>query len=140
MKISMNRLLFILSITLMVVTGALIRTQTYGDDNITVKDLLGIWQQYSEVPWAIQFNKNGTFRAAHTVLRLEKAPMDEGRFQIEGTTLSFTSNDHCKGSCRGLSGSYNVALSKEGRLELIEQKDQCKERASYCDQYWIRIS
>ena len=94
MKIFMGKAIIILSIILIVMMGALIATKTYGENDVTMKSLLGVWQQYSEVPWAIQFNKDGTFRTAHTVLRLEKIPIDEGRFKLKGATLSFISNDY----------------------------------------------
>ena len=72
MKIFISKAIIILSIILIVMIGVLIGTKAHGENNFTMKNLLDIWQQYSEIPWAIQFNKDGSFRTAHTVLRLEK--------------------------------------------------------------------
>ena len=138
MKFCMNRIFIISSIALIVMMGAL-SSETYGENNITMLDLLGIWQQHSDIPWAIQFNENGTFRTAYTVLRLEKIPKDEGRFQLEGTSLTLISNDDCEGSCKGLEGRYKVEFTEYGRLLLKEQEDPCLERKEVCSSPWIKV-
>ncbi len=139
MRFCMNRIFIISSIALIVMMGALNSSETYGENNITMTDLLGIWHQYSDIPWAIQFNEDGTFRSAHTVLRLEKVSKDEGRFQLEGTSLTLISNDDFEGSCKGLEGRYKVEIIEYGRLLLKEQEDQCLERKEVCSSPWIKV-
>jgi len=129
------------SITLIVMFGVFIAAETYGEDNITMQRLSGIWWTYdaNDTPWAIQFNGDGTFRIAHTVLRLDKAPRDEGKFQVEGTSLILISNKDCEGSCKGLKGNYKVEFTKYDKLLLKEQDDQCLERKEVFSAAWDRI-
>ena len=114
MRFYMNRIVFVMVITLVVMLGALTNTETYGEDDITLEKISGIWWTYdaNDIPWAIQFNEDGTFRTAHTYLRLERIPIDEGRFQLEGTSLTLISNKDCEGSCKGLKGQYKVEFTK----------------------------
>ena len=138
MRFCMNRIFIISSIALIVMMGAL-SSETYGENNITMMDLLGIWQQHSDIPWAIQFNEDGTFRTAHTHLRLQSLPKDEGRFQLEGTSLTLISNKDCEGSCKGLKGQYKVEFTKHAKLLLKAKEDQCSERKGVCSSPWFRV-
>ena len=126
---------------LVVMIGAFNVSETYADDTIIMQKLLGIWWTYdaNEIPWAIQFKEDGTFRSAHTYLRLDKTPKDEGWFQLEGTSLTLISNKDCEGSCKGLKGTYEVGFSEYGQLKLKEQEDQCLERKEVCDRPWIKV-
>ena len=141
MRFYMNRVVFVMVITLVVMLGALTNTETYGEDDITLQKLSGIWWTYyaNDVPWAIQFNEDGTFRTAHTYLRLQKSPQDEGRFQLEGTSLTLISDENCKGSCKGLKGLYEVEFTKLNKLLLKPQKDPCSERKAVCSSPWVRV-
>jgi hypothetical protein len=71
--------------------GAFNVSDTYADDTIMMQKLLGIWWTHdsNQIPWAIHFKEDGTFRSAHTYLRLEKLPVDEGQFQLKGTSLTY---------------------------------------------------
>ena len=141
MRFSMNRIIIVMGIILVVMVGTLNGTETYGEDNITIQKLSGIWWTYdaNDIPWAIQFNENGTFRTAHTYLRLQRLPQDEGRFQLEGTSLTLISNEDCRGSCKGLKGQYKVEFTKYDKLLLKPQKDPCSERKTVCSSPWVRV-
>jgi hypothetical protein len=141
MRFYMNRIVFVMVITLVVMLGALNVTETYGEDDITLEKISGIWWTYdaNDIPWAIQFNEDGTFRTAHTHLRLERIPIDEGRFQLEGTSLTLISNKDCEGSCKGLKGQYKVEFTKHDKLLLKAKKDQCSERKGVCSSPWFRV-
>jgi hypothetical protein len=110
----------------------------YADDDITMQKLIGIWWTYDadQIPWAIQFNEDGTFRSAHTYMRLEKLPKDEGHFKLQGTSLILISNSDCAGSCKGLKGSYEVEFTKYGKLKLRALQEQCSERQEICLGSW----
>ena len=140
MRFFVNKIIIMSSISLVVMMGVFIAAETYGEDNITMQRLSGIWWTYDadDIPWAIQFNENGTFRIAHTVLRLDKLPKDEGKFQLEGTSLILISNKDCEGSCKGLKGTYKVEFTKYDKLRLKEQDDQCLERKEVCRRPWRR--
>jgi len=141
MRFFINKIIIMSSISLVVMMGVFIAAETYGEDNITMQRLSGIWWTYdaNDIPWAIQFNEDGTFRIAHTVLRLDKLPKDEGKFQLEGTSLILTSNKDCEGSCKGLKGTYKVEFTKYDKRLLKEQDDQCLERKEVCRADWDRV-
>ena len=140
MRFFMNKIFIICSIALILMIGAFNASDAYADNNITMQKLIGIWWTHDadQVPWAIQFNEDGTFRSAHTYIRLEKFPKDEGHFQIKGTSLTLISNTDCEGSCKGLKGRYEVEFTKYGQLKLKEQQDQCLERKEVCRAPWIK--
>jgi hypothetical protein len=121
--------------------GASASTEICGEDNITMQKLSGIWWTYdtNDIPWAIQFNEDGTFRTALSWLRLERSPIDEGRFRLEGTSLTLISNKDCQGSCKGLEGQYKVEFTKYDKLLLKEQEDPCLERKGVCSSPWFRV-
>lgn len=139
MRLYNRKIIIMSSIALIVMSIFFIDIETYGEDKIAMKKLFGIWWTYdsNDIPWAIQFNEDGTFRMAHTVLRLERRPKDEGKFQLEGTSVILISNKDCKGSCKGLQGKYNIEFT-EYDLLLKEQDDQCLERKEVCKRPWRR--
>jgi hypothetical protein len=141
MRFCLNRIFIISSIALIVMIGAFNVSDTYAEDNITKQKLIGTWWTHdtNQVPWAIKFNEDGTFRSAHTYLRLKKFPADEGYFKIKGTTLTLISNSDCEGSCKGLKGRYEVEFTQYGQLKLNEQQDQCSERKEVCRAPWIKV-
>jgi hypothetical protein len=138
----MNKIIIMSNITLVIMMSVFIVAEAYGEDDITMQELLGTWwtPDSKHTPWAIQFNEDGTFRTAHTYLRLENFPRDEGRFQLEGTSLTLKSNKDCEGSCKGLQGMYELEFTKYGKLLLKEQEEQCLERKEICGSPWIRVS
>lgn len=141
MRFLVNKIIITSSIALVVIVGTFNVSDIYAEDNTLKQRLLGIWwtNDVNEVPWAIQFKEDGTFRSAHTYLRLEERPIDEGRFQLRGTSLTLISNKDCEGSCKGLKGSYEVEFTKYDQLQLNAQKDQCLERKEVCDRPWIKV-
>ena len=141
MTFRMNRIIIVLGITLVVMMGAISGTETYGEDNITIQRLSGIWSAYDAnyIPWAIQFNEDGTYCTARTWLRLGSSPIDEGCFQLEGTSLTLISNKDCQSSCKGLEGRYEVEFTKDDKLLLKEQEDPCSERKAVCSSPWVRV-
>ena len=141
MRLCMNRIFIISSITLIMVIGIFNSNNIFGEDNIAKQKLLGIWWTYdsNDTPWAIQFNENGTFRTAQTILRLEKMPTDEGKFLLQGTSLTLISNKDCDGSCKGLQGIYKLEFTKHGDLLFKEQKELCMERKEVCSYPWTKV-
>jgi hypothetical protein len=137
----MNRIIMVMGIILFAMLGALYGSETYGEDNISMQKLSGIWWTYdaNDIPWAIQFNEDGTFRTAHTHLRLQRLPKDEGRFQLKGASLTLISDKDCQGSCKGLKGQYEVEFTKYDKLLLKAKKDQCSERKTVCSSPWVRV-
>ena len=141
MKFSLNKHLMALSILLAVVISLSHAGRIYSEDKIVKQKLVGIWWTFDSDGWpqTIQFNENGTFRTANTLLRLEKMPKDEGRFQLEGTSLTLISNKKCASSCRGLKGHYKVEYTTYGKLQLNVQEDQCMERKDLFCRDWEMV-
>ena len=141
MRFCINRTFIMSSIALIVMIGAFNISGTYADDNLTMQKLIGTWWTHdaNQVPWAIKFNEDGTFRSAHTSLRLEKFPVDEGRFQLKGTSLTLISNSDCEGSCKGSQGHYEVNFTEYGQLLLKAQQDQCSVRKDVCRAPWTKV-
>jgi hypothetical protein len=140
MRLYTERIFIIAGVALIAMIGFFSVSGAYADDNITMQKLIGIWWTHDadQVPWAIQFNEDGTFRSAHTYLRLETVPKDEGQFQLKGTSLTLISNSDCEGSCKGLEGRYEVEFTEYGQLVLKEQQDQCSKRKEVCRAPWIK--
>ena len=141
MRFCINRTFIMSSIALIVMVGAFNISGTYADDNLTMQKLIGTWWTHdaNQVPWAIKFNEDGTFRSAHTYLRLDKLPVDEGRFQLKGTSLTLISNSDCEGSCKGSEGLYEVNFTEYGQLLLKAQQDQCSARKDVCRAPWTKV-
>ena len=141
MRFSWNKSIVIFSITLIIMVGGFNASETNAEDKNTMQNLLGIWwtPDATDVPWSIQFNEDGTFRTATTHLRLKKSPIDEGRFKLEGTSLTLISNKDCKGSCKGLKGRYKVVFTKFNKLLLKEQEDPCVQRREICCLPWVKV-
>ena len=131
MKRRLFPFLFIASLLLVLVTIA----AACGDDDdgeeegITVEDFTGTWF-LSSAGLYVQFNEDGTFRAASSVADLEDEPFDLGQFRLEGTLFTFTTSDESP-LCAGQSGSYQVELTEEGELQFaLEEDPNCGPRAS----------
>ena len=141
MRFCKNKIFVATGLALIAMIGAFNVSDTYAEDNIALQKLLGIWWTHDskQIPWAIQFNEDGTFRSAHTYIRLETLPKDEGHFQIQGTSLTLISNCDCEGSCKGCEGHYQVEFTEYGQLLLKEEQDQCSERKEVCRSPWIKV-
>ena len=142
MTFSINKIIIVMGITLVMLLGVLNGIETYGEDNITIQRVSGAWWTYDadDIPWAIQFNEDGTFSTAHSWIRLMRVPLDEGRFQLEGTSLTLISNKDCEGPCKGLKGHYKVEFNQYDNLLSKVQQDPCSQRKAYCDRPWVKIS
>ena len=61
--------------------------------SITVKNLTGVWKE-NEGSVFLKLNEDGTYAFADVgPAFLEKAPFDAGQFRLEGTLLTFITND-----------------------------------------------
>jgi len=97
--------------------------------SITTEDLVGVWKQPNH-RYYMQFKQDGTYRVASAIENLEPQPRFFGRFQLEGTLLSFiTSDESRKGKslneCPTQTGHYYLKLTEEGQLQLTLHEDPC---------------
>lgn len=94
-------------------------------DGITAEDLIGVWIDNYEV--YNLFREDGTFRSAESLGGFETSPIFEGVYQLQGAQLILTSSDEGR-FCRGLTGSYELRLTAEGKLEMDLIEDPCTDR------------
>lgn len=94
-------------------------------DDITDEDLIGVWIDNYEM--YNLFREDGTFRSAESLGGFETSPIFEGVFQLQEARLILTSSDEGR-FCRGLTGSYDVRLTAEGKLEMDLIEDPCTDR------------
>jgi len=96
---------------------------------LTVEDLVGIWDSGEE--FYLQFNADGSYRAANSLDSLENVPSEVGSYQLqEGAyppILTLTTNDESP-LCQGQIGTYEAKLVK-GQLQFELQEDTCRDRA-----------
>jgi len=94
--------------------------------SITVKNFTGVWY-IARWETYLQLNEDGRYSFADTQQELEEAPFDAGQFRLEGTLLTFITNNESE-LCAGQTGSYEVELTEEGQLQFVLQEDPCWER------------
>ena len=92
-----------------------------------VDDLVGVWYIAMWETY-LQINEDGRFSFADSQQELEAAPFDAGEYRLEGTTLTFITNNESL-YCKGQTGSYEIELAKESQLEFVLKEDPCHERA-----------
>jgi hypothetical protein len=94
---------------------------------INAEDLIGIWTHSGDYN---QFNEDGTYVVAASVDLLTSRPTEYGDYRLEGTTLTFITNEE-SGVCAGTTGNYEVEIAEEDRIEITLVEDSCSERARF---------
>ena len=109
--------------------------------SITVDDLYGTWEKDGESQ-VTQYNEDGTYIFAHNkFVLLDERPIAAGEFRLEGNLLIMTSDKHRLPSCLGLTATYDITLTEEGKLHSKVVEDECSARAEdWNDKLWSRIS
>ena len=97
--------------------------------SVTVEDLSGIWQLDGSAR-ILQLNEDGTFRIASSMYLLEDSPSDVGQFQLEGTLFTLTTSEESR-FCPGKTGTYEVELTEEGKLQFTLNEDECRKRSQF---------
>jgi len=107
--------------------------------SVAVEDLSGTWQRDGSAR-ILQLNEDGTYRVDSSKYLLEDSPKQEGQFQLEGTLFTLTASK--EGSfCPGKTGTYEVELTEEGKLQFTLNEDECRDRAlSLLEAPWSRFS
>ena len=127
----------ILRFSLIVTLVSLASCQTA--PSVTVEDLSGIWQR-DGAALVLQLNEDGSLRIAGSIYLLEDSPMDVGQFQLEGTLFTITTSEESR-YCKGQTGTYEVELTEEGKLQFTLNEDECYDRGPILTHApWSRIS
>ena len=107
--------------------------------SVTVEDLSGIWQLDGSAR-ILQLNEDGTFRLANSEYLLEDSPAEVGQFQLEGTLFTLTASEESR-FCPGKTGTYEVELTEEGKLQFTLNEDECRDRGRILSRApWSRFS
>ena len=94
---------------------------------ISVEDLSGSWHAIEPNGYA-QFNADGTYRLATTFEGLERRPIEQGQFTIEGTLLTYISSDESDFCGAGERGIYEMEQTGEGVIRTKLQEEECSSR------------
>ena len=97
--------------------------------SVTVEDLSGIWELDGSAR-ILQLNEDGTFRIANSKYLLEDSPVNVGKFQLEGTLFTLTDSEESR-FCPGDTGTYEVELTEEGKLQFTLNEDECPYRGRF---------
>jgi hypothetical protein len=107
--------------------------------SLAVEDLIGIWKQSSTV--YLRFNEDRTYRVADAIDFGEDEIAEEGRFELEGTVITFTYADDAPSPWAGESATYHVALTEQGQLQFVVQEDpNGTRRSSLQHSPWSRVA
>lgn len=113
-----------------------------GEGFVTSEDLIGTWR-VSALDFR-QFNQDGSFRVFLAEGNPESSTVDRGRFEIEGTLLTFISSADSAACGEGQRGTYEIEVlevgpSGEERLRLIHVDDACEKRGAEGDRTLVRL-
>lgn len=95
-------------------------------EQVPADQWIGIWTG----PAAFQFNEHGAFAIAEMSQQLDSRPLDQGRYTLEGTTLTIVSNDQSYICENEGTGTYTVEMSEDGSAWLHLLADTCGERVT----------
>ena len=100
-------------------------------------EFLGTWVSGN---YYIRFDKDGTFRMAHALDRLDSRPYAISSYQFEGTKM-VTTDIKVSGvpSCGKKIGSYEIQLLKSGNIQIVAVQDQCAGRAGDITREYERV-
>lgn len=85
---------------------------------------------------AARFRADGSVVIAPKVDELDKKPLAQGTFKLDGDklTLSYTSGEMCEA---GALGTYQVVISRVG-IRFTKIEDPCERRAKMDSETWYR--
>lgn len=96
-------------------------------DGITTKDITGTWRALEPSSY-VQFYSDGTYRIAYSIKEFEENPIEQGQFIVEGTWLTYITNDDSIACTTGQRGIYEMERTEEGTIRTMLQEDECLRR------------
>jgi len=93
----------------------------------SAEEIVGTWFAGS---YHIRFDKDGTFRQAYALDKLDSQPYAISSYQFEGTKMVITEiSVSGVPSCGKKIGSYEIRLLESDNIQIVAIKDQCPPRA-----------
>jgi hypothetical protein len=94
----------------------------------SAEEILGTWGAGNY--FYIRFDRDGTFRQAHALDKLDSQPYAISSYQFEGTKMVITEVSVSGApTCGRKIGSYEIQLLESGNIRIVAIKDQCVPRA-----------
>jgi hypothetical protein len=92
----------------------------------STEDIVGTWHAGN---YYIRFDKDGTFRQAHALDKLDSQPYTIISYQFEGTKMVITEvSVSGVPTCGIKTGSYEIRLLESGSIRIEAIKDECTQR------------
>ena len=93
---------------------------------MSAEEIAGTWHAGN---YYIRFDKDGTYRQAHALDKLDSRPYAISSYHFEGTKM-VTTEVSVSGvpSCGKKSGSYEIRLLESGNIRIVTIEDQCAGR------------
>ncbi len=117
-------------------------TKDVSTPSLMLEDLTGTWHlptmTGSSVAAYLQLNKDGTFRFALSQHDFENQPDDVGQFRLEGTLITFTSDEDSRTCAGQSSGTYEVELTGEDQLNFQLREEVCPDSHDLSGRSWRR--
>ncbi len=105
---------------------------------LSLEVLIGTWEKDAGTG-VNQFNEDGVMVHANSKFVLDSAPLTLGQFRLDGNLLIMTTDEGR--ICEGITATYAIALTEEGKLYTEVVEDECDDRVtSFHDKLWSRIS
>ena len=99
----------------------------------SAEEIIGTWFAGN---YFIRFDKDGTFRQAHALDKLDNQPYAINSFQFEGMKMVITEisvsveiSVSDVPTCGKKIGSYEIQVLESGNIRIVAIKDQCAPRA-----------
>lgn len=93
----------------------------------SAEEIVGTWFAGS---YHIRFDKDGTFRQALALDKLDSEPYAISSYKFEGTKMVITEvSVSGVPTCGKKIGSYEIRLLESGNIQIVAIKDQCPPRA-----------
>jgi len=93
----------------------------------SAEEIVGTWVAGN---YYIRFDRDGTFRQAHALDKLDSQPYAISSYQFEGTKMVITEvSVSGVPTCGKKIGSYEIQLLESGNIRIVAIKDQCAPRA-----------
>ena len=92
----------------------------------SAEEILGTWVAVD----CIRFDRDGTFRQAYTLEKLDSDPYAINSYQFEGTKMVITEvSVSGVPPCGKKVGSYEIRLLESGNIRIVAIEDRCRPRA-----------
>ena len=93
----------------------------------STEEILGTWEFGRTY---IRFDRDGTFRQASSLSKLDSRPFAVSSYQFEGTTMMITEISVAGvPTCGEKTGSYEIQLLESGDIRIDAIQDECAPRA-----------